>query len=196
MKAEPDMKWAMQPRTVLELCSVRACHPEAEKDAALEERIAKVENAVKNGAVIAAPAAAQAAPASEKPAEAPAQAAPAPAASAPKTDVPDEYLAAIAAISEENPSMKGPLASMVFAGISGDTVTTEFPKKNLMHMKVLERKTPIIDAALTEKFGRPMHIAMRLEGTGATQTKTATPAKKVIEQSYDIFGRENIEIMD
>ncbi len=195
MKAEPDMKWAIQPRTVLELCAVRACHPEAEKDATLEERIAKVENAVKNGVTIAAPAAA--APAENKPGDAkPAEAAPAPqSAVAPAADAPQEYLAAIAAIKEANPSIAGPLASMTFAGVEGDIVHAEFPKKAMMHMKVLERKAQLFNEALTEKFGRPMRIVMRVEGAGPA-ARTASPAKKVIEQSYDIFGRENIDFTD
>ena len=195
MKAEPDMKWAMQPRTVLELCAVRACHPEAEKDAALEERIAKVENAVKNGVTIAAPAAA--APAESKSAGAqPAEAAPAPQqGSSPSADVPQEYLAAIAAIKEANPSIAGPLASMTFAGLEGDTVHVEFEKKSMMHMKMLERRVQLFNEALTGKFGRPMRIAMRVKGAGPA-ARTASPAKKIIEQSYDIFGRENIDFTD
>jgi len=196
MKAEPDMKWALQPRTVLELCAVRACHPEAEKDAALEERVAKVENAVKNGVAIAAPAAA---PAAGAPAEAPAASpAPAarPAAAAPAADAPREYLDAIADVKSANPSMAGAIASMVFVSADSASVLVEFPKKNLMHMKMLERKLAIFNEALTAKFGRPMTMSMRMEGANAAAAKTSSPAKKVIEQSYDIFGRENIEIKD
>ena len=199
MKAEPDMKWALQPRTVLELCAVRACHPEAEKDAALEERIAKVENAVKNGVAIAVPAAsAQAAPQTEAaPAEATAPSPTAPAAAAANTaDVPQEYLSAIAAVKEANPSIAGPISAMIFVGIAGDIVTVEFPKKNLMFLKILEKRTAIFNEALSAKFGRPMTIVMRAEGVNSSAAKASSPAKKVIEQSYDIFGRENIEIKD
>lgn len=177
MKAEPDMKWAMQPRTVLELCAVRACHPEAEKDATLEERIAKVEHAVKNGVTIAA-APASPAPDEPRPAETgPAEAMPVKqAGSAPAADVPQEYLAAIAAIKAANPTIAGPLASMIFAGVEGDTVHVEFQKKAMMHMKVLERRAQMFNEALTEKFGRPMRIALRVEGAGPA-AKTAAPAK-------------------
>jgi len=197
MKAEPDMKWALQPRTVLELCAVRACHPEAEKDATLEERIAKVENAVKNGVAIAAPAPQSASPAPAAAPESAPAAAPAAqsAAAAPKTDVPQEYLSAIAAVKEANPSIAGPIDAMIFTGINDNMVHVEFPKKNLMFLKMLERKAALFNEALTAKFGRPMTIVMKVEGT-ASAAKTSSPAKKVIEQSYDIFGRENIEIKD
>ena len=108
----------------------------------------------------------------------------------------EEYLAAIASIKEGNPSIAGPVGSMIFVGVEGNVVQVEFPKKNLMHMKVLERKLSIFNAALTEKFGREMTIAMRMEGVNSTASKTSSPAKKIIEQSYDIFGRENIKITD
>ena len=197
MKAEPDMKWALQPRTILELCAVRACHPEAEKDATVEERLAKVESAVKNGVVVASAPSAATPAAAEAPAEKPAEATPAPAAAPEsKTDVPQQYLDAIAAVKEANPSIAAPIGAMTYVGINGNVVQVEFSKKNLMFMKVLERKLGIFNAALTEKFGQNMTIAMRMEGVNSANAKASSPAKKVIEQSYDIFGRENIKITD
>ncbi len=199
MKAEPDMKWALQPRTVLELCAVRACHPEVEKDASLEERVAKVENAVKNGIAIAVPAAGAApaetaAPAAEAAATAAAPVQQAAANSA--ADAPQEYLSAVAALMDANPSLKAALSAMIFVSVNDSIVTVEFPKKNLMFQKILERKVSILNEAFTAKFGRNMTVAMRAEGINAAAAKTSSPAKKIIEQSYDIFGRENIEIRD
>ena len=37
---------------------------------------------------------------------------------------------------------------------------------------------------------------MRMEGVNSPGAKASSPAKKIIEQSYDIFGRENIKITD
>ena len=85
---------------------------------------------------------------------------------------------------------------MIFVGVNGDVVQVEFPKKSMMHMKMLERRLSVFNEALTAAFGRQMSIAMRLEGAASAAAKAANPAKKVIEQSYDIFGRENIDIMD
>ncbi len=198
MKAEPDMKWATQPRTILELCAVRACHPESDEDARLEERVAKIEGALKNGITVSPTPPKTTAPVSEsnpaptkKPAEKPAPS-PVSAALPPK-----EYLEAIAAVIGENPSVKNPVAAMVFVGMENGVAHVEFPKKNMMFMKMLERKTDLFDAALTQAFGTPTKIAMALEGTARPAVKsTPAPAKSVIEQSYDIFGRENIDLTE
>ena len=85
---------------------------------------------------------------------------------------------------------------MIFAGVDDAAVRVEFAKKNMMHMKFLERKTDLFDAALSSAFGRPMKVAFALEGTPRATGKAALPAKGLIEQSYDIFGRENIELTE
>ena len=198
MKAEPDMKWATQPRTILELCAVRACHPEAEPDASLAERVAKIEAALKSGVTVQ-PVQAQKPPEAfapepenvKKPAEKP-SAAPADAVLPPK-----EYLDAVVAVAGENPSVKAAVGAMTFVGVSDGVAYVEFPKKNMMYMKVLERKTDLFDAALTQTFGTSMKISMALEGAARPTVKTTpAPAKGIIEQSYDIFGRENIELTE
>ena len=56
MRVEPDMKWAADPRAMLELTAVRACCPEEEKDATLSERVGRLEAAIERGAAVAAPA--------------------------------------------------------------------------------------------------------------------------------------------
>jgi DNA polymerase-3 subunit gamma/tau len=200
MKAEPDMKWATQPRTILELCAVRACHPEAEPDASLAERVAKIESALKNGVAVQpvqaqrqseVPTPAPRPEATQKAAEKP-KAAPADAVLPPK-----EYLDAVAAVAGENPSVKAAMSEMTFIGVTDGVAYVEFPKKNLMYMKVLERKNDLFDAALTQTFGAPMKISMALEGAARPALKaTPAPAKGVIELSYDIFGRENIELTE
>ena len=50
MRAEPDTKWASRPRTILELAAVRACHPEKEPDATVQERLERVEKLIESGA--------------------------------------------------------------------------------------------------------------------------------------------------
>ena len=50
IRAEPDTKWASRPRTILELAAVRACHPEKEPDAAMAERLERVEKLIESGA--------------------------------------------------------------------------------------------------------------------------------------------------
>ena len=86
---------------------------------------------------------------------------------------------------------------MKFAGFDGAVVTAEFPRKQMMFMKMLERKQDKLNAAIAEAFGTPVKLAMRLEGDGAAAAApTAAQARRVIEQSYDVFGRENIDLTD
>ena len=194
LRVEPDMKWAADPRAMLELTAVRACCPEGEKDVSLAERVGHLEAAIERGAV--------AAPAKEapKPAKAPApakerapKAAPPPKSAA---EAPPQYLQAVEALSKANPSMRAALEGMKFAGYDGDVVTAEFARKQLMFMKMLERKREPMEAAFTEAFGAPTKLVMRLEGDAAPQGATAAQARRVIEQSYDVFGRENIDLTD
>ena len=84
---------------------------------------------------------------------------------------------------------------MRFIGFDGRQATVEFSRKNMMHMKLLERKKAAIDAALSEAFGAPVGVAMRLEGSQA-EKKVSDVARDVINQSYDVFGRENIELTE
>jgi hypothetical protein len=37
---------------------------------------------------------------------------------------------------------------------------------------------------------------MALEGSGEQEKKVADVARDVINQSYDVFGRENVELLD
>ena len=191
MRAEPDTKWASRPRTILELAAVRACHPEKEPDAALSERLQRVEKLIESGAA-ARPARTQARPAAEK---APEKPAPAPkAAPTPSEEPPQAWLDAIARLREENPSISKPLESMRFIRFNGNQVVVEFSKKVMMHMKLLERKKPLIEAALADAFGQAVGISMTVEGGGAAEKKISDVAKEVINQAYDVFGRENTSI--
>ena len=192
MRAEPDTRWASRPRTILELAAVRACRPDQEVDASVSERLSRVEKLVENG-VPMRPAPQAAKSEAPKPVAKPKAQAPAP---APAETPPQEYLDALKKLSEENPSIRSPLQSMRFLRFDGQQVRVEFAKKQMMHMKVLERKKPMIDEALTAAFGTPVGIAMQLEGSGAPEKKLSDVAKDVINQSYDVFGRENIDLVD
>ena len=196
MKGEADMKWASRPRTVLELCAVRACRPQEEPGAeAMAERLEKLENAVKNG-IVAAPAApakpqqpAAAKPAASKPA--------APKAAPQKLPGDDAYAKAVSAVAAENPSLKAPLASMKFGGFEGGVLTGLFDKKRMMHMKLLERKQEVLEAALTQAFGEPVKLLMKLEGdASAAPGRASTAARRTLEQAFDVFGRDKVEISD
>ena len=193
MRAEPDAKWASRPRTMLELAAVRACHPEAEPDAALRERLDRVEKLIGSGAA-ATPARPERA-AAEKPEKPAREAAPKAAPPTPSEEPPQAWLDAVERLREENPSIRAPLDSMRFIRFDGRQVAVEFTKKNMMHMKLLERKKTLIEGALSEAFGAPVGISMALEG-GAAEKKVSDVAREVINQSYDVFGRDKIDIID
>ena len=197
MKGEADMKWASRPRTVLELCVVRACRPQEEQGAeAMAERIEKLENAVKNGVAAAPAAAAKAAPAQKEAAPKPAAkpAAPKPAAKLPGDET---FEKAVAAVAANNPSIRAPLASMKFGGIANGVLTGLFAKKQMMHMKLLERKQDVLEAALTEAYGEPLKLLLKLEGEAAPAAgKASTGTRRTMEQAFDVFGRDVVEITD
>ena len=191
MRAEPDTKWASRPRTILELAAVRACHPEKEPDATVQERLERVEKLIESGA--AARPAKAAKPAPEKPEKPAEKAAPKPAPT-PAEEPPQEYLDALGRLQEENPSIRAPLDSMRFIRFDGHRVVTEFSKKNIMHMKLLERKKAVIEQALSDAFGAPVALAMTQEGVA--EKKVSDVARDIINQSYDVFGRDKIEVED
>ena len=194
MKAEPDTKWASRPRTILELAAVRACHPEKEADATVWERLDRVEKLVEQGAVAAPRARARAAApkAEEKKAEVPT---PAPRVT-PAEEPPQAYTDVISTLKAENPSIRKPLDAMRFIRFDGNQVVVEFAKKAMMDKMLLERKKKMIQEALSEAFGQPVGIAMNIEGSVQAEKKVSDTARDVINQAYDVFGRENTSIED
>lgn len=191
MRAESDMKWASRPRTVLELATVRACHPEEEADAALSERMARMEKMLEGGVSVkpvsvkvekkeASPADASK-PIEKKPARSFAQ-------------PPQEYLNALESIGAETPSIRATLSSMQFVAYDSGVLAVEFSRKNMMHMKMLERKKAMLEAAFSDAFGTPVSLRMQLEGDRAQPAPVGSAAKRVIEESYDVFGRDKIDL--
>jgi len=173
---------------------VRACHPEQEAEASLAERIARMEKQIESG-IVASPAKTDnivEKTVEKTPAARPA--APAAKVSAPAAEPPKEYLDAIEKIGAENPSIKSMLPKMVFAGIENGVVTVEFGRDGIMVKRVLESKAAIIEAALTAAFGQEMRL--RTRNAGETPAKLSGEAKNTINQAYDIFGRDKIELTD
>ena len=193
MKAEPETKWASRPRTVLELAAVRACHPEKEADATVWERLDRVEKLIERGAVAPKPRAraAEAKPEERKPAaEAPAPRV------APSEAPPQAYLDAVARLQEENPSIRKLLSAMRFVRFDGNQVVVEFSRKEMTIKAVLEKKKPLIEAALAGAFNQPVGIVMNIEGREQQSRGVSDTAREVINQAYDVFGREKTSIED
>ena len=181
------------PRTILELAAVRACHPEKEADATVWERLDRVEKLVEQGAAAAPkPRARAAVPMAEEKREGEKKA-PAPKPT-PAEAPPQAYLDAIAGLQENNPSIRKPLSAMRFMRFDGNQVVVEFAKKAMMDKMLLERKRDMIEEALTEAFGQPVGIAMNVEGSASVQKSVSDTARNVINQAYDVFGREKTSI--
>ena len=193
MRVESEMKRVTQPRTMLELAAVRACHPEHEEESALEERLARMEALLKNGV----PTRAQAPqpPTEKKEAPKPERKAVVP--SAPAEEPPQEYLSAVERIAAENPSIRNMLPKMRFAGYADGALTVEFGREGIIVQRILESKSAILEAAFSDSFGTPVRVIFRTAGARTAEPpKVTTTAKRVIEQSYDVFGRENITLTD
>lgn len=189
MRVESEMKFSTQARTMLELASVRACHPEQEEESHLAERVARVEKMLREGNFTAKPLPEK--PAAEKPV---AGQTPKAKVSAPKAKPPQEYVSAIERISAENPSIRNMLDKMYFAGIENNVVSVEFPSGAMMVKPLLERKMAIFEQALSDAFGMPM--TMRMSVQGKAPAKASAQTRSIIEQSYDVFGRDKIELTD
>lgn len=196
IRAESDMKWVSNPRSILELCTVRAARISEEKSVAgLTERIEALEKALAAGTALPASAAPAAKPAAapakaDKPAERPA----APEAKAPASEEEKVFTGVIEKICAETPSIRGYLRDLKFVGIDGDVINTRLDGKANFQKQFLERRADPIGKALSDAFGRPLKLNI-------TTADAARPAGKGVSgrdlsTSYDIFGRDKVELVD
>ena len=158
-------------------------------------RVGHLEAAIERGAV--------AAPAKEapKPAKAPApakerrpKAAPPPKSAA---EAPPQYLQAVEALSKANPSMRAALEGMKFAGYDGGVVTAEFARKQLMFYEDARAQARTDGGRLHGGLWRA-HEAGDAPGGRGPRRRAPPPPKPAASsrQSYDVFGRENIDLTD
>jgi len=199
IQAENDMKWSSQQRIVLELCAVRGCRPEREPDEeALEDRLCVVEKALAEGVRAAPPAGAAraSAPAAAKDAGTPAPPAPK-SAPAPENDE-QAWQQAFKAIGRQDPKICIFLKKGRFAGLDGDQVLLEYPADGSeLLAQLLSRtdKQAIVDQCLSEAFGRAVHLRTTQPGAAARKVPAAD-GRKALEQIYETFPRDRIEIID
>ena len=196
MRVESEMKWVTQPQTILELATVRACHPEQEPDATLAERLECIERKLESGAFVTAAPAAEAAAA--EPAKSSQTASPKPAqsgqAAAPAEAPPQAYFDAIEKLGAENPSLPSMLGKLRFAGVQDGTVTLRYGRDAVIVYRYLESRIALIEEMLSKTFGTPMHVRLQSEEDAAAAAPSA--ARSVIDQSLDIFGRDKIVFTD
>jgi DNA polymerase-3 subunit gamma/tau len=200
MRAEGDMKWMAQPRSALELAAARSCRPEKEESPeALMERVARLEAKLANLASIPfEPTSAAPAPKAKKPEGA--APSPAPAPPKPKVAAPgvaevagsENYRAALDALAKSHPQIFGMLKDAAFRGLDGDSALLELPRTRAFYRQILEKddKRAPVEQALTEAFGRPLN--MRFIQAGEAPKSDG----RVLEQAYDIFGRDKVSVLD
>ena len=196
MQAENDMKWASQQRAVLELYTVRACHPPEERSIeALEERLFALEKAISEGTIQAAPAAPQrAAQAASTPAQTPP---PAPRRIPPENDD-AAYKQALKLLFAAEPRLSLLLKKAQFNGLSGDQVMLTFPGDGSdINAALLSQqdKKQAVDKALSEAFGREVHAQFG-SGAPAAPTGPTKDARQKLDAVYEAFPRESIELTD
>ncbi len=202
MSAESDMKWAAQPRSVIELCSVNACHPERERgDGALLERIARLEEALKKGVVVQAQEGptASASP-KDKPKEGPKEMPKAAKAQAAKAGPPDaeKWQKALTILQEKEKSLYPICRDLIFKGEADGVAVTELPKARLMYKQMLDKDTfrGKVDQALSEAFQKPVVLRVALEGTSAAPAVAPPKGRETLFEANQVFGRENLVILD
>ncbi|MBE5791025.1 MAG: DNA polymerase III subunit gamma/tau [Clostridiales bacterium] len=196
IRAEGDMKWVSNPRSILEMCAVRACFPaEGNSVEALTERIEMLEGKLKNGVQIVSSkpeAAPDASKAPSDPKAAP-QKAPAAKPKGPKTQDEVMFDKAIEILSQ-NPSIRGSLRTAKFAGRDANVVFVSFDKNARIHMQALERKPQLLEAAFTESFGEKMTVNLKIDDGKEVSVKGVSG--EALARTFEIFGRDMVEVTD
>ena len=195
MRAESDMKYTYMPRTVLEMCAVRACDISREKSVdGVTERVEALEKRLREGVTLRErPAAASAAPAKaepkkEKPIQKPA---------AEPVSAPDDGAAAYAegveSFMKQNPQYRVFLGNARYLRTDGDDVYVRYAKDQLIQKLTVEKKTAEIEEALEKTYGRKVHLIITMEDGGRAATNANGTG---LSRTYEIFGRENVELVD
>lgn len=208
LESETDMKWAAQPRFALESAVLRACAPEESLQLeALTARVDELERKLREGVVVAAPAAKKSrtqrteenTPVQEAPAEQ----------EAPKGAAPEAERIWQEALRQlkKNPMTFGFAKLGRLATAENGLFTVVFPVgTGAMSVKMLsmEQKNQEVAAALTAAAGYTCTFRAAIEGTVADSDQNVLAAKKAAQEQtennlnkvYETFGRENVRVMD
>lgn len=191
LSAETDMKWSGQPRIALEVAAVRACLPEdALRLDALASRVDLLEKKLENGQAAAPDPAA--APGKERKTAPPPTAKPCPAPV--PTDAKAVWDQTMKLVKKE-PYLYAPMTQGRFQGIEGDVARVIFPRGGEIFLNMLGQagRQAKIEALLSEAAGHPMTLSLAME---AEKKETTDRQKSSMQSVFDIFGRENVEVVD
>ncbi len=192
IESDADMRYAAQPRVVLELATVKACHPEKERSIeALEQRIAQLEKRLEGGTV-SAPQPKIEKKGTQPTPEPPKKAEEAKPAIAPAQGI-SNWEQALASIQASDKSLYPLIAHAVFKGETDSGIALEIPKKYKVYLNFLlqaDKKT-LLETRLETVYGRKIAVQIAVEGEGKPVV-----SPKGLEEIYEVFDRENVSVED
>ena len=197
--AEPEMRWASQPRMQLEMAAIRACRPSFDQSVqALTERIDALERKLASGAfTAAAPAVTQTASPESAPAEQ--SAAPAPKKRATRP-VPEGEAAiwkeVLKLVKVKRMQLYTALRVGAFHGFKADFASITFDEdKEIFHaICVKDENRAVIDEAFSEVCQRSISTQITLNRPDESIPHLSAPVDEGF--LFSTFGRENVDILD
>ncbi|MDR3085829.1 MAG: DNA polymerase III subunit gamma/tau, partial [Christensenellaceae bacterium] len=196
-QAEPEMRWAAQPRSVLEMAAFRACRPEAEQDLeALLERVEKLERLVQSGGAARAAAPEEAETRPKKAEKAPKKEegkAPAAAQARPQNDG-ELWQGVLKSVKGERMPLYMPLRLAEFHGVQGGSARIAFSAENSAFIALFDRpeNREFLEGLLSRECGAQVTAQFAVAGAEAPPSKPAADA--ALDRLSALFGRENIEL--
>ena len=190
--AEPEMRWASQPRMQLEMAAIRACRPSFDQSVqALTERIDALERKLESGAFTTKapsprPAAGNtAAPAAPAPKKAP-------------RPVPEGDAAiwkdVLRAVKTTRMQLWTSLKMGSFLGFKAEFAQVSFEESNEIFYSIClkEENHRAIEEAFTAVCQKPISVQFILNRQDAQPQGASLDTQSVIS----VFGRENVDILD
>jgi len=193
--AQGEMRWAAQPRMILEMTAFRACRPQLDQSLdALTARVEALEKKLESGAFV------QAAPTqtSARPAARPRPAAEAPkkpaAAAAPKS-AGELWQNVLLRIKKEKMPLYSAMRGAAFLGLDGGTARIQFEPGQDIFRDVLgqEGNKALVEKVFSELSGSDVHLLLELRQEGPV----APPSQDdTLRAASALFGREHIQVID
>ncbi len=196
IKAEGDMRYAASPRSVIEMCAVRAARVSREKTPeGLTERLEALEKQLKSGAVTVSAASrgaeaspAQTASSAVRPSAVQTEAPPAPGSDG------EKFARALVAYEKAFPRFRGVVFGIKYVKTDGDSVVASLPREREIMRDVIKTKAADIEKELSREFGREMKLVLAQDAPAAP--KPALSGRDV-SNIFDIFPeRDKINLVD
>lgn len=197
MRAASELKSVSNPRTLIELTAFRAANISKEPTVdGLTERVEALEKQLRDGVIVKseAPPAAPRPQSEQKAPSAAAEEAPQQSDSELPADSDEaRFKTALAEFMKENVPMRVFLRQLRFVKTEEDRVYANLPLDNTIQKPLLEMKAASFEKHLASAFGRPMKLVIGIdEGSGRKGRASGAD----LSRTFDVFGRENVELVD